>query len=377
MASSQTSPPLDDGPKVGGLSRRQFMKWCSVITAALALPVKYNQRIANALTSADRPPVVWLEFQDCTGDSEAFLRSSHPTPAEVILDLISLNYHETLMAPAGKAAEKSLHDTITSAKGKYLVVVEGSIPLAADGAYCTIAGRSAVEILKEVAADAAAIVAVGTCAAYGGLPAAAPNPTNAVGVRDIIKNKPILNLAGCAVNGLNITATIAHFLTFGALPAADDEGRPLFAYGALIHDNCPRRGWFDTGRFVQEWGDQGHRDGWCLYKMGCKGPKSHNNCPQIGFNDNTSWPIGAGHPCIACSEPGFWDGSTPFYAWMGEKHLPAFANPEKKQAPLGLALGAAGAAAFAGVGAGAMAWQKKQQARTAPESEQSPSGEGR
>jgi hydrogenase small subunit len=124
---------------------------------------------------------------------------------------------------------------------------------------------------------------------------------------DIVKDKPVINLPGCPVNGENITATIAHFLTFGELPATDDLHRPLFAYGALIHDNCPRRAHFDRGEFVREWGDEGHKKGWCLYKMGCKGPVTHANCPLILWNDGTSWPIGSGHPCIGCTEPDFWD----------------------------------------------------------------------
>jgi hydrogenase small subunit len=112
---------------------------------------------------------------------------------------------------------------------------------------------------------------------------------------------------------VNITATAVHFLTFGALPATDQEGRPLFAYGARIHDNCERRAHFDAGQFVQEWGDEAHRKGWCLYKMGCKGPATFHNCPVVRWNEGTSWPVGAGHGCIGCSERHFWDEMTPFY----------------------------------------------------------------
>jgi len=104
-----------------------------------------------------------------------------------------------------------------------------------------------------------------------------------------------------------------HYLTFGALPATDSMGRPLFAYGKRIHDNCERRAHFDAGQFVQAWGDSGHRQGWCLYEMGCKGPQTYHNCPTVRWNEGTSWPVQSGHGCIGCAAPRFWDSMTPFY----------------------------------------------------------------
>jgi hydrogenase small subunit len=345
----------------GRCSRRDFLRYCSFITAVLALPPRYATRVARALevASATRPTVIWLELQDCAGDTESFLRSSHPTPGEFIFDLIDLAYHETLMAPAGSAADVSLRDAIDRAKGSYLLVIEGSIPLGDGGAYCAIGGRSAEAIVREVAADAAAVIAVGTCAAYGGLPAAAPNPTSAVGVAEVVTDKPVMNLPGCPVNAVNLAAALVHFLTFDELPAMDEIGRPLFAYGALLHDNCPRRSHFDSGRFVREWGDEGHRQGWCLYEMGCKGPNAFSNCPLVGWNDNTSWPIAAGHPCIACTEPGFWDESSPMYRWMGEELLPSSGERERSDEAIGVALGVGGAAVAAGAGAAVLAHQRK------------------
>jgi hydrogenase small subunit len=198
-------------------------------------------------------------------------------------------------------------------KGKYLVVVEGSIPMKDGGVYCTIGGRTALDIAREVCGNAAATITVGACAFYGGWPAARPNPTGAVGVQEAVPGITLINLPGCPPNAVNITATAVHFLTFGALPATDQEGRPLFAYGARIHDNCERRAHFDAGQFVQEWGDEAHRKGWCLYKMGCKGPATFHNCPVVRWNEGTSWPVGAGHGCIGCSERHFWDEMTPFY----------------------------------------------------------------
>jgi len=302
-----------------GVSRRDFLKFCATTAAVLGLSSSFVPQIADAMEKKEKPVVVWLHFQDCTGCSESVLRATKPTIGQIVLDVVSLEYHETIMAAAGHQAEKSLHDAIHKYKGKYLVVVEGSIPTKDGGLYCCIGGRAAVDILKEVSKDAAAIIAIGSCATYGGIPAAKPNPTGAVGVRDIIKDKPVINLPGCPPNVENFTATVVYFLTFGKLPNTDNLGRPLFAHGILIHDNCERRGHFDTGEFVKSWGDKGHRLGWCLYEMGCKGPFAYQNCPTIRWNDGTSWPVMAGHPCVACSEPNFWDVNAPFYARVENK----------------------------------------------------------
>lgn len=340
-----------------GVSRRDFLKFCSMMAGVLALPRSYAQRIESALTAPRRLPVIWLEFQDCAGCTEALLRATQPTVSQLVLDVLSLDYHETIMAAAGNLAEEAKQATIDA--GGYLLVVEGSIPKGGGEFYCTVSGKSALQLLGEAAANAVAVVAVGNCAAFGGWPAAGVNPTNASYVSELVKDKPVLNLPGCPCNPVNLTATIVHFLTFGKLPDMDDLGRPLFAHGSRIHDNCPRRGHFDAGEFVVAWGDEGHRAGRCLYKMGCKGPVTFHNCPVVEYNDGTSWPIKAGHGCIACSEPGFWD--------LGVYNLPDLQKyaPPTTYAPVqlptqqidpasagiigavaGAALGAAGVAAY-------------------------------
>jgi len=287
------------------------------MAATLALPELYVPQIAAALEKVKRPALVWLEFQDCAGCTESFLRASHPPVGDIVLDILSVNYHETIMAPSGKAAERSLMDTVRGEKGKYLVVVEGSIPTKDGGIYCTIGGRTALDIAREVCGNAAATITVGACAFYGGWPSARPDPTGAVGVEQAVPGIKVINLPGCPPNAANITATVVHYLTFGELPPTDEQGRPLFAYGELIHDRCERRAHYDAGRFVEAWGDEAHRKGWCLYKMGCKGPASYHNCPAIRWNDGTSWPVGGGHGCIGCAERNFWDTMSPFY-----RHLP-------------------------------------------------------
>ncbi len=277
-----------------GVDRRAFLSYCAGITVALALPPRFAPRVAEALAKVDRPSLVWLEFQDCAGNTESFLRSRNPSVAELVLGMLSIDYQETIMAAAGQDAEAALDSTV--AKGGHLVVVEGSVPTGDGGVYCTI----------------------------GDLP-------------------------GCPVNADNLTATLAHYLTFGELPAADDLGRPLFAYGERIHDACPRRGHFDAGQFALEWGDEGHRKGWCLYKLGCKGPSTSHNCPSVQWNGSTNWPIGAGHPCVGCSEPFFWDTMTPFYGRLPK--LPGL-GVETSAERVGLTIVAATAAGFGAHGVG-------------------------
>jgi hydrogenase small subunit len=300
-----------------GVSRRDFLGFCAVMTSAMALPKRVGAQIANAIETKEKPVLVWLEFQDCAGNTESFLRASRPTTADVILDVLSVDYHETIMAAAGHQAEAALAGVVADHSGKYIAVVEGSIPTGANGAYCTIGGRSALAIAEGVCGNAAATIAIGTCAAFGGLPAAAPNPTGALSVSDALPHlKTVINLPACPANAENLTAVVVYYLTFGRWPALDRHKRPLFAYGKLIHDNCERRAHYDAGQYVEEWGDAGHRKGYCLYKMGCKGPVTYQNCPVLRWNGGTNWPIGCGHPCVGCAEPNFWDKMSPFYSHL-------------------------------------------------------------
>ena len=333
-----------------GISRRDFLGFCGSMAAVLGLPASAGIAIAQAVETERKPILIWLEFQDCAGNTESFLRATHPTVADLILDSISLNYHETIMAAAGHQAEEALAQTIRENSGKYIALVEGSIPTGADGAYCTIGGRSALQIAREVCGAAAATIAVGTCAAFGGIPAAGPNPTGALSVADAVPGvKNLINMSACPANAENLTALIIYYMTIKRWPPLDRLRRPLFAYGKTIHDNCERRAHFDAGQYVEAWGDEAHRQGHCLYKMGCKGPSTSQNCPVVKWNEGTNWPIGCGHPCIGCAEPNFWDTMTPFYQRLPE--VVGF-NVGKWVDPVGLTLtGLVGAAVVAhGVG---------------------------
>jgi hydrogenase small subunit len=296
-----------------GIARRDFLEFCGEMAVILGLGSAATPRIAKALQSVKRPTVIWLQLQECTGCVESVLRTAEPTIGDLLLDVVSLDYNHTLMAGAGEAVERAKQASMAANKGKYLLVVTGSIPLKDDGIYTVVGGRTAKVLLEEAAKDCAAILALGACAHWGSVQAARPNPTGAVGVRDVIKDKPIINIAGCPPIGDVVTATVVHYLTFGRLPSVDSEGRPLFAYGKRIHDQCSRRAHFDAGQFVESFDDDAARKGWCLYSVGCKGPATFSPCPIFQWNTRTSWPIGAGHPCIGCTEPYFWDTMTPFY----------------------------------------------------------------
>lgn len=290
---------------LSNVTRRDFMKFCTAVAATMGLPLSAVPQIAEAVTSPKRPPVIWLSGQECTGCVESLLRTGHPDIVTLIFDLISLEYSETLNVGAGHQAEAFRAKSIEENKGKFILVVDGAIPVKDKGVYCMVAGKPVLDILLETAPLAAAVIAIGSCAAWGGVAAAAPNPTGATPVHEILKGKniPVVNIPGCPPNPYNFLSTVIHFLTFNKLPALDDKGRPKFAYSRLIHENCERRPHFDAGRFAEEFGDDGHRQGFCLYKLGCKGPETYNNCSTLPFNDTPGcWPVATGAPCFGCSE---------------------------------------------------------------------------
>ena len=303
------------------------------MSGVLALPPRYAHIIASALQASPRVPVIWLNGQDCAGNTEALLRANKPTVAEVILDTLSLDYSEVLMAAAGTQAEAARDATMAKYPNGYIAVVEGSIPLADGGVYCTVGGRAFAEIVKEVCAGALGVIAVGSCAFDGGIPAARGGITGAVGVSGFIKDKKVINLSGCPMNPENLTATIVQYLTLKEFPATDELGRPLFAYGDSVHQRCESLPHFRKKEFVKEWGDAGHRAGWCLYQMGCKGPSTVANCSTIKFNGGTSWPVASGHGCVGCTTPRFWDTMVPFYV-EGEPKVIAAPTPVDYQTPV-------------------------------------------
>ena len=341
------------------MTRREFLQFCAALATTLGLPQGADAAVAEAVATKKRPSVIWLHFQECTGCTESMLRAEHPTLEKLILDVISLDYHETLFAAAGHQVEAARHTAMAENKGQYILVIEGAIPTRDNGIYCKIGGKTAIELARECAADAAAVIAIGSCASWGGMPSTDPNPTGAKGVAEVL-GKPVVTIPGCPPNPYNFLTTVVHFLTFGKLPEVDHLGRPKFAYSRLIHENCERRAHFDAGRFAMEFGDAGHRQGYCLYKLGCKGPETYANCSVILFGDAGAgtWPVACGHPCIGCTEQGV-GFQKPIHTVAKLKNIEpsAFLPRIVEDKGVGASLGAAAllaAVAGAAAGAGAM-----------------------
>lgn len=303
------------------LTRRNFVKTCIALTGAMGLsPNLLPEVIARA---QERPliPVIWMHGLECTGCSESFIRSKAPLASDVILKMISLEYDDTLSAASGMDLEHHREKIIKDYSGNYLLIAEGGVPLDHDGYTCTVGGVPYVDALKETAKSAAAVLEFGSCAAWGGIQAAKPNPTNVVSVSDVVINKPIVKVPGCPPIPEVMTGVVMHYILFGQLPPLDSAGRPKQFFGNRIHDTCYRRPFFDSGMFVERLDDAGSKAGWCLYKMGCRGPMTYNSCGNMRWWQGLSYPIQSGAPCIGCSSKGFWDNE-PFF-----ERLPNVATP--------------------------------------------------
>jgi len=279
-------------------------------------------------------PLIWLAASACTGCSVSLLNSASPTIKNLLIDQVipethlNLRFHQTIMAGSGDHVIEALESTMVEKKGGYVLIVDGAIPTGNTADYCVMGERNGEPVnmetrLEELARDALAILAIGTCAAFGGISAAAPNPSNAKSVKVVLDDKgintPVINIPGCPPHPDWIVGTVATVLLSG-LPSADDlddDLRPLAFYGKLIHENCPRRAYFDEGKFAKKYGDEG-----CLYELGCKGPITYSDCPLRRWNNGTNWVIGVGAPCNGCTQPEFPDLTSPFYTKLEDIDLP-------------------------------------------------------
>lgn len=340
---------LADQFRQHGVSRRAFLKYASYVASLMALPPGTAAAMADGLAQARRQAVIWLSFQECTGCTESLTRSFSPNIEDLIFDFISLDYHHTLQAASGEAAEAARHASMAANQGKYIVVVDGSVPTRNGGVYSMIAGRTNMDILAETVEHAAAVIAVGSCAAFGGLPNADPNPTGAVPISALVKDKPLINISGCPPMAQAMAGTITYMLAFGRVPELDHLNRPRAFFGETIHDRCYRRPFYERGMFAKSFDDAGAREGWCLFELGCKGPVTYNACATLKWNGGVSFPIESGHGCIGCSEPRFWD--------RGGIYKPLSAGTADVRKVIGIA-----AVAGAALGAGAAVLARHRQA---------------
>lgn len=311
-SSSRISAKLLERQLEGGrMSRRDFMKFCAIVATAIGMDASFGPTVAAALEAKKRPSVIYMHGAECTGCTEAILRAVDPYVDVLIMEVISMDYCETIMAAAGRQANEALEKAMANPEG-YYCTIEGAIPTRDGGLWGQVGGETMLSLFSRVAGKAKGVIAMGTCASYGGIQAAAPNPSHAVSVGDALAPlgiKPI-NIAGCPPNPINYIGTVVHLLTKG-MPDLDDVGRPKLFFGSTVHDKCPRRKHFDAGEFAPSFESKQAREGWCLHLLGCRGPYTYNNCPTAQFNQ-TNWPVRAGAPCIGCSEPGFWDLLAPF-----------------------------------------------------------------
>ena len=273
-----------------------------------------------------------------------------PNIASVVLDILSLNYTETIMMAAGYSAEKAKNDTI--AAGKYILIYEGSVMTAYDGAILQIGGKKGTDELIEAAKNAEAVVAVGSCAFDGGWVAADPNPGKATGCGQFLASQgiktPVINLPTCPVNPDWVVWVLVQYLLLGQVPNLDSLGRPTAIFGETIHDNCPRRGHFDNGEFVYHFGSAEEAKGYCLHAMGCKGPQTYTNCPIVRWNSKMSWCVEAGSPCIGCGNPHWVDNDAPFLSRSKDILRPPGIQPQT----IGLVAGGVVAAGLVAHGVG-------------------------
>lgn len=299
-----------------GISRRSFLEFCAAVAVALGLSEAMAPTIQQAIAEGvigkaegKLVPVIWLELASCTGCTESFAQVDTPDIATVVLELISLNYSETLSAGAGRSLEQAKDETIEA--GGYIVIIEGALMEGWDGNALRIANEKGVDIVKHAVSNALAVVCAGSCSVDGGWQAAVPNPGGAIGIQNFLnkafkageidKVPPIINVPGCPANPEHLVAVLVDVLLLNTLPDLDRNNKPELIFGQFIHENCPRRGHFENGEFVYQFGSVEEKLGYCLYPMGCKGPQTKNNCPVVRWNRRVSWCVESGAPCAGCS----------------------------------------------------------------------------
>ncbi|NLP43308.1 MAG: hydrogenase small subunit [Peptococcaceae bacterium] len=292
--------------------------------------------------SKTKPVVLWLGTNTCAGDLLSFLNNNNPGYQTWVNDYVDLRYDYLLGVSQGPQNIEILDSTLADLPGRYILIVEGTIPTNSYE-FCSVIGIknseywTALQAVRELGAKAGHIIAAGTCAAFGGPYAAAPNPTGSVPLQAILRERTVINVPGCPINPEWLMGTINHLILYG-VPELDSLNRPRLFYGQTIHDQCQRRAHFDNGVFAENPGEP-----WCMYKLGCKGPTTYADCPSRQWNtEHVSWPVKANTPCIGCTSPEFPDGDMPFFEHLPDVELPGIrmqANQVGRWAGLFTALG--------------------------------------
>lgn len=324
METEATATEFQSLLEARGVTRRSFMKLCGAIAAAAGLSQLAAPKVAQAVedsvigaASGKLCPAIWIEGASCTGCTESFAQVDTPDPATVVLEMLSLNYSETLSAAAGYSMEEAKAQTIEKFKGEYILVYEGAVLEKWGGQALRVANEPGTKHLLEAAENAKYVVAFGSCAVNGGWMGATPNSSDALGVQQFLKKNnvatPVVNIPGCPGNPEHLVAVLVDVLMVGKVPELTDQGKPKQIFGQTIHDNCERRGHFENGEFVHEFGSEEEAKGYCLYALGCRGPQTYSNCGVTLWNHGRSWCVQAGSPCIGCCEA---DPNDPAQNWV-------------------------------------------------------------
>ena len=313
-------------------SRREVLKLGALLAAGLGLDSTYSAVFADGLQkiSTGQAKVLWLQGMSCSGCSVSFLNSDNPGPADILTTMISLVYHSTVSAAQGADAMRVIDQAI--AGNDFVLVLEGSVPTTMPEA-CTMGGRTLESILTPALKNAKAIVAVGTCASFGGIPAAEGNQTGAVGLKDFMEKKGIpfqnrlLNCPGCPVHPEEVWGTLAYVVAKGYPEVNPKLLTPDMFYAHSVHDNCPRFHYWEKEQFAAHFGEDG-----CLFKLGCLGPLSHTNCPKRQWNGGINWCIRSAAPCLGCTSEYFArKRDFPFYRKGEETHLVNYTESQRRE----------------------------------------------
>lgn len=298
------------------LTRREFLKLCAQAASGIALADLLLPELARAFPlrpGQKKSPIIWLECDTCAGDILSLANAASPGLEQVLFELIDLEFDALLTGAQGQAAMDNIGRVAAERRGEFILVIEGTLPRDEFAIVGTRAGKplSARQAARKLAGAARYTIAAGTCATFGGIYAAPPNPTGSLPASAVVPSERLINIPGCPAHPDWLIGTLTHVLLYG-LPELDRRRRPKMFFGSTIHDHCPRRTQFEQGQYAARPGDDG-----CYYKIGCKGPATEADCPLREWNDRRNWPIGANTPCIGCTSHEFPAASGPFF-----KHLP-------------------------------------------------------